>query len=128
MKTKWDSVEATIVAQDVIRELTKACAKIDFVGHLRHKPNRNIEKVEIILVPIAEVRRTGIFGHMAVSLAEEKLAWLLRLGYFTKRPNHLGQLCWGEINKSAVHKNTGMPVDIKVVTAATFDELTKCSA
>ena len=111
------------MADEIVRQLTGACERVEIGGHLRRKNRKEVDRVEILLVPRFENRRLGVFGRQDVSLAEEKLTWLLNSGFFYKRADAKGHYAWGNFNKSATHRATGVAVEVCVVKLSEMDEL-----
>jgi DNA polymerase/3'-5' exonuclease PolX len=83
------------------------------VGSLRRgKPE--VSDIELLYVPRFETVKTGLFQDFEseVNLADAYLDALVEQGILAKRPNVNGHLCWGPLNKHAVHLASGIPVDL----------------
>lgn len=103
----------------VARELTQALRdlcepeKFKWAGSLRRmKPE--VGDIELVYVPRIEQRKdpADLLGkEIPTNLVDEKLDELLRAGVLERRVGEKGGTSWGEQNKLAVHKATGIGID-----------------
>ena len=113
MKTKYPRAAALAVARELCDYLKPFCApdRLKVCGSLRRQ-KAHVGDVELVLVPRMEERQEGLFDKKPFNLAEEAVGKLLLNGVLEKRPNVRGIFTWGEKNKLAVHRKSGIPVDL----------------
>jgi DNA polymerase/3'-5' exonuclease PolX len=110
LKPRFSNREATEAAQEITAALRGACRHLEIAGSLRRqKPH--VGDIEILHVPIFEDRRIELFPE-SVNLADEAIERLLQKGVIGKRPLAKGKTAWGQYNKLALHRQSGIPVDL----------------
>lgn len=125
IQRKWECDLARTVADGLIALLQPYCAGSassqsaqgagDYIvaaGSLR-RGKLLVGDVEILYVPkIGPVRRPREMFESEGSLADIMIDELVLEGKLAHRPNQNGGFTWGAQNKLAIHKATGMPVDL----------------
>ena len=112
MKTKLPRAEALRIAELFCAVLRPHCQIVEYAGSLRRgKPE--VSDIEICYVPRYASRPKDLFGEEteAVSIVELFIEAMVDHTIITKRPNAAGVLTWGQLNKLAVHRESGIPVD-----------------
>jgi len=110
-KIKWPREQALKVAEEIIWNLKPCCERIAIAGSLR-RGKSEVGDIEILFIPKTTTRPDGLFDYRIVSVADEVIEGYLRDGYFSKRPSKTGAFTWGESNKLAIHRPSGIPVDL----------------
>lgn len=111
MKTKYPRAEAIVVATEIVGLLQPFCYRIAVVGSLR-RGLPVVSDVEILLVPKSATRPADLFNTQSIDIAAEEIDRLVGIGMLSKRPNVNGHFCWGKSNKLAIHKRSGISVDL----------------
>jgi DNA polymerase/3'-5' exonuclease PolX len=116
-KRKWPKALGWTIG-NTLKEMMAPYVEQPFcavLGSLRRgKPE--VGDVEILYVPkLGEIQKPGEMFGSTGSLADNYINGLIG-SKLEKRPNVNGQFCWGEKNKLAIHKATGMPVDLFATT------------
>ena len=117
MKTKYPRAAALAVAKELCDHLKPFCLpdRLKVCGSLRRK-KQEVGDVEIVYFGRNEDRQEGLFDKKSFDLAEEAIGKLLSNGVLEKRLNIRGISTWGLLNKLAVHKKSGIPVDLFATT------------
>jgi DNA polymerase (family 10) len=110
-KVKFPAEDAMLAAQEVCNALYPFCERLVIAGSLRRR-KETVGDVELVYIPRTEERALDFFSTAAVNLADEALARLLAGGILSKRRNKLGSEMWGAKNKLALHRASGVPVDL----------------
>ena len=110
-KTKWPADEAMNVAIFLMRQLSPVCEQITIAGSLR-RGKKMVGDVELLFIPKYDEQPDGFFDKIKVNLAEQKIQELLNRDVLTMRPNVNGGFSWGRENKLAIHRPSGIPVDL----------------
>lgn len=103
--------DALKVAKELCDYLAPHCDRIIVAGSLRRR-RLVVGDVEILYIPKTVTEKDGLFDQVDVNLAEKAIQSLLEASILEKRPNTLGHSCWGPQNKLAIHKASGIPVDL----------------
>lgn len=113
---RYPAKDALAVAAELCEQLNRLCSRIVVAGSLRRK-KPVVGDVEILYVPQTESRpRPGdMFAHDDCDLADIRIQQLLGGFVLLKRPNKIGGFTWGPHNKLAIHKASGIPVDLFAV-------------
>ena len=108
---KYPLEQAEAVGKWLVTYLSSTCDRIEIAGSIRRR-KLEVGDVEILYVPKRGYGDPDLFGvcdpRPATDVAIEQL---LRAGVFAKRKNSNGSEIWGEMNKLAVHVESGIPVD-----------------
>ena len=123
-KVKFQRAVAMEAARELCAQLRPFCAlwsdaspAIKVCGSLR-RLKQSVGDVEIVYVPRLETVETAadLLGEPGPSerrnLFDVELDRLIRDGVLEKRLNKLDRATWGPENKLAVHRPTGVPVDL----------------
>lgn len=115
---RYPRSDAIAVARELCDELKANTERLIVAGSLR-RGKQEIGDVEILFVPKIEMRqnRFSLFPDVKpVDLADERINYLLTIGWLAKRAGKSGVFAWGEKNKLAIHVKTGIPVDLFATT------------
>jgi DNA polymerase/3'-5' exonuclease PolX len=115
-KQRYPLADARAVAADLCRALEPHCERITVAGSIRRqKPT--VGDIELLFIPRfgSRVVAPELFPRHC-DLAALAIEELLRQQILSKRPNKNGGTAWGEKNKLAVHRPTGIPVDLFTAT------------
>jgi DNA polymerase/3'-5' exonuclease PolX len=116
-KRRWPRALGMTVGNALVYMLWPYCERIEIAGSIR-RGKAEVGDVEILYVPkFGSLRRPGEMFESEANLADVFLNSGLLGGKLEMRPNVNGVTCWGPQNKLAVHKATGMPVDLFSTTA-----------
>lgn len=113
-KTKFPRAAAIEVAREMCGILTPCCAKIIVAGSLRRR-KREVSDVDIVYVPnmVTGKDPADLFGkeiqHNAVDVALDEM---INRGVLERRRDADGGATWGAMNKLALHRASGIPVDL----------------
>lgn len=110
-KPKFPRAAALDVARELVAALKPVTDRLVVAGSLRRR-KLQVGDVEILYVPKLHEERDGLFDTKQANLADRALAHLLGAGVISRRRNALGSEIWGARNKLAVHKASGIPVDL----------------
>ncbi len=103
--------EALAVARSLVHMLSPVSVeRIEIAGSLRREVSK-VHDIEIVLVPKFVDTKEDMFNQTLANLADKALNELLAGGVLEHRPNVNGDTCWGDLNKMAIHSDTGIPVD-----------------
>lgn len=111
-RQKWPASLASAIAARLITMLRPLCEPecCTFAGSLR-RGREEVGDLEILYVPkIGPIRRPGEMFESQGSLADHYLDQRL-FDQLHKRLNKNGHATWGQRNKYAVHRATGLPID-----------------
>jgi DNA polymerase/3'-5' exonuclease PolX len=110
--TKFDAQSALAVAELLAARLRPYCIRLEICGSLRRR-KPFVSDIEMVYVPRLQARPEpgALFGTVDVSLADKMIQNLVQASVIEKRLNVDGQSAWGPLNKLAVHRETGIPVD-----------------
>lgn len=111
MKTKHPRFAALQLARELVRELEPRCERLMVAGSLRRR-KLEVGDVELLYIPKFREERAGLFDTEQVNEADLVLERLLNAGVLGKRLNARGSESWGQSNKLAVHRASGIPVDL----------------
>ena len=110
-KQKYPRSDALKVAKELCDRLTPFCERIIVAGSLRRR-KLEVGDVEILFIPKITHERDGLFDTVPTSAAEVAIQKLLDAEILTMRPSKTGGFSWGKLNKLAIHRATGIPVDL----------------
>lgn len=99
------------VATEIVELLRPVTERIEICGSLR-RGKLEVGDVELLFQPKIDMVADGLFDQKPFNRTDDKLDSLLRSGYLEKRPNVKGHFAWGTLNKLALHKSSGIPVDL----------------
>lgn len=118
---RWPVVQAEAVGRSLIEELCGACKRITIAGSIRRQKPM-VGDVEILYIPRFEVHPMieDFWGSQRINLVDIELDRMLARGTLGKRLNTIGREVWGDLNKLAVHMETGIPVDFFATTEAAW--------
>jgi DNA polymerase/3'-5' exonuclease PolX len=125
---KYPAKAAQAVAEELVELLAPACEKIEVAGSLRRR-RPSVSDVEIVFVPKlggVKAKEDFFFTPLRANLAELQIEALLEMQVLAKRLNVKGHEAWGPKNKLAVHKGTGIPVDLFSATRDNFYNYLVC--
>ena len=109
-KPKFPLAQARAVAESLVRLLVPDCRAVAIVGSIRREKTE-VGDIELLILPKTEMRPDGLFDSKSFDLSAEAIDRLLAQGIIAKRPSKTGTFTWGELNKLAVHVESGIPVD-----------------
>lgn len=111
MKARFPRSAAVEVARELCVALQPVCVRLVVAGSLRRR-KAEVGDVELVYIGKMAEERTDLFAMGWVDLAERAIDALLREGVLERRPNKLGNFTWGPSNKLALHRRSGIPVDL----------------
>lgn len=115
-KKRYPLAEARSVGEFLVEKLLPYVDRIELAGSIRRR-RPTVGDVEILFIPKFAPVTVDLFGGTApVSLADRAIDTMVDLGILQRRPNVLGNVSWGKLNKLAVHTATGIPVDLFATT------------
>lgn len=109
-KPRFPRAAALAVAREMCHVLDSVTRKLIVAGSLRRRKSE-VGDVEILYIARTEKRKIDLFRDGDADLAGELLQAMLADGILAPRPNISGSTIWGERNKLAIHKATGIPID-----------------
>lgn len=110
-KPKFARATALAVAEYLLEQLRQQCEQLEVWGSLlRGRPL--VGDIEIGYIPRFAEEKIDLFAMGQVNQADKVLDQLLAAGVIVKRRNAKGQVMWGDKNKLAVHRASGIPVDL----------------
>lgn len=112
-------------ARDLCRALKPVTARLIVAGSLRRMLDE-VGDVDIVYIPQFENRPVDMFERGDFDLAGELLDRMLAEGILSKRQDADGRTTWGDRNKFAIHKATGMPVDFFRTSEESFANYVVC--
>lgn len=124
-KPRWPFAAAMEVAESLVELLQPICERIEIAGSLRRR-KAMVGDVEILYISESESRPDGLFDRIDVNLADEALLALIDAGVIDYRLNVKGSRMWGDANKFAVHRETGIPVDFFRTSEAAWHNYLVC--
>lgn len=124
-KVKFPRDAALAVARELCVSLTDRCERLICAGSLRRR-NSMVGDVELVFVPKLVTRAVDFFSAESVSLVDEELERMLRVGILRKRTNVNGSEMWGQKNKLALHVASGIPVDFFAAVEANWFNYLVC--
>lgn len=115
-KKKYPRADALKVAKELCDLLKPECARLIVAGSLRRRKDL-VGDVEIVYVPkfVPGVRCDMFAAPAPANCVDAKLAWMLDSSsgpILEKRLSRVDTEAWGEKNKLAVHRASGIPVDL----------------
>jgi len=123
-KPKIPRADALKVARWLYDVLSPFCTRCKVVGSLR-RGKRTVGDIEMLyipkLTPDPETFFSALLGDKEaplISLADETINRLVKDGVLSKRLSSAGTTAWGNLNKLAVHCESGIPVDFFSTTEA----------
>ena len=115
MKHELEKAEA--LAKWLVTYLSSTCSRIVIAGSIRRR-KPHVGDIEILYIPMMRRCDGDLFGYAAPQPATDvAIAQLLSSGVLSKRTNAKGAEIWGEMNKLALHVESGIPVDLFSTTA-----------
>ena len=114
-KRRYIHADAMAVARELVEALRPVTERVIVAGSLRRGKNL-VGDVEILFVPRFEKRRVDFFDDELGDLAEDAIRGMLHGGVLEMRINAIGGHSWGLKNKLAVHRASGIPVDLFTAT------------
>lgn len=121
-KQKFLRVDALTVVRELLPLLQPRCARLVVAGSLR-RGREEVGDVEILYIPrMIQAADPGDMFGKTVAQDDSTLAIedLLARGILEKRPKVTGSHTWGPLNKLAIHRASGIPVDLFATTAASW--------
>lgn len=116
---------AATLAHELADLLRPACLMVEVAGSIRRcKPT--VGDIELLYVPRFEEEPIDLVTRGMVNQADKVIDRLLASGVLVKRRNVNGSTTWGEQNKLAVHRDSGMPVDLFSTTTASWFNYLVC--
>lgn len=116
-KKKYPRREAMEVAGFLCSRLKDHCERLVVAGSLR-RGKREAGDIEILYVPLMKADAPSDF-FAAPPLRNEADYWINNwrtAELIVPRPNINGHIAWGDKNKLAIHKASGIPVDFFATT------------
>jgi DNA polymerase/3'-5' exonuclease PolX len=113
---RWARAEAIPVARELVERLQPLCERLILAGSLRRR-KQDVGDIEILYVGRRELRKVDLLADGMVDVADEEIERMVREGVLVKRPSVSGSTAWGQRNKFAIHKASGIPVDLFATTA-----------
>lgn len=115
-KQRWPIAEAQAVADELMTVLKPLCEpdRLMVAGSIRRQ-RHHVGDVEIVYVPRFEERAVDLLAMEKMDVVAEQLDRMILEGALERRPNIRGHFTWGEKNKLAIHKASGIPVDFFAV-------------
>jgi len=107
----WHRGDALKVAKELCALLQPHCERLIVAGSLRRR-RLIVGDVELLYIPKTSKQKDGFFDEIDLDHAEQAIQSLLTAGIIDKRPNVNGHFTWGRQNKLAIHKASGIPVDL----------------
>jgi len=104
MKPQYPRAIAISAAKEICDALKPVTSRLVVAGSLRRR-RLQVGDVEILYVPTTDTD----------AIIDDFLAREILI----KRPNKRGHFAWGPKNKLAIHKSTGVPVDLFATTEET---------
>lgn len=114
--------DALPIAHKFVAFLGRHCTRCVIAGSLRRR-KLFVSDIEILFVPkIITIDDPGDMfgGKVAISSTAGAIFALLASDTIAKRPNKNGSFTWGPENKLAVHRASGIPVDLFSTTEENF--------
>ena len=114
LKKKVDADEALPVARNLLNILSPFCERCEIVGSLRRRRGF-VGDVELLYIPKFRLVAADLFSAKAskmANMADGLIDKLLADGVLNYRQNCDGHTNWGELNKYAVHKASGLSIDL----------------
>lgn len=126
--SRYPLADAAAVAAALVAILAPFCepGRCLVAGSIRRK-KFIVGDIEILYVSRYDRRQVApdLFPR-AVPLADLQIEAMIRDGTLAKRPNINGQHTWGDCNKFAVHRASGIPVDLFATTADAWHNYLVC--
>jgi DNA polymerase/3'-5' exonuclease PolX len=122
---KFPRAAAIEVARELCQVLRPVTERLIVAGSLRRR-RAEVGDVEILFIPITGSEPDGFFDTRVVNLADRQLDQLLAGGRLEPRLSKLGSRTWGQENKLAVHKASGIPVDLFTTNALSWYNYLVC--
>lgn len=115
------------VAGELVEMMEPHCERVQVAGSIR-RSKLQIGDVEILYIPKLEIRQSGLFQEDTTvsDLTYNFLERCLRMGILEKRKNKNGSEIWGCKNKLAVHRESGLPVDLFGTSKASWSNYLVC--
>lgn len=121
-KPRFLRIDALTVVRELLPLLKPRCARLIVAGSLR-RGKEEVGDVEVLYIPtMVQAPDPGDMFGKVVSQNDSDLAIedLLARGILAKRPKVTGSTTWGPLNKLAVHRASGIPVDLFATTAESW--------
>jgi DNA polymerase/3'-5' exonuclease PolX len=125
MKTRFPAEAAKVVVRELLAVLTPefelmpdGARWVKVAGSLRRK-RPEVGDIELVYVPRRGPVPSGLFMEEG-NRVDWMLGDLIARGVIAPRPNRNGQVMWGEKNKLAVHRTSGIPIDFFATTIPAF--------
>jgi DNA polymerase/3'-5' exonuclease PolX len=113
-KKRYPYADALKLAEAIKVQLEPWCERIEIVGSLRRQKDM-VGDIELLFIPKLETVVKDMFSEAnseMVDLCAKRIDYLLGVGFFEKRPSETNVFTWGPLNKLAIHKATGIAVDL----------------
>lgn len=124
-KVRFPRWAAIAVARELVAALQPHCERLIVAGSLRRKM-AEVGDVEILFIPKTRTEKIDLLRTGTISLADLELERLLANGTIAKRAGKNGSTAWGDKNKLAIHRATGIPVDFFATSAACWYNYLVC--
>lgn len=120
-KPKFPRALALEVVRELLPYLQPSCGLLRVAGSLRRE-RAMVGDVELVFVPVLEAGPVEdlLLPPPMIAQTDRVFAELLKRGVIEKRQNVKGSEMWGEKNKLARHRATGVPIDFFATTDAAF--------
>lgn len=129
-KRKYPRASALAVAKELCDLLKPECEQLIVAGSLRRR-KLEVGDVELVYVPkfVPGVKNDFFSAPPAANCVDAKLAWMLDKisgPLLEKRMSRVDTEAWGEKNKLAVHRASGIPVDLFATTESAWWNYVVC--
>ena len=115
-KPKFSLALAEVTGKSLIQMLADTCERIEMAGSVRRQVFE-VGDIELLCVPKAGA--VDLFGEPVTSksMLDLRCRYLIDQGVLAPRPNKVGTVTIGPLNKLLVHPATGIGVDIFATSA-----------
>jgi len=110
LKIRHHRSAALKVAKEICDLLYPITERLIVAGSLRRRCD-HVGDVEILYIPKTKVVKKDLFEEHPYNFVDAALSELLQHGVIEKRTTKSGQTTWGDLNKLAVHRKSGIPID-----------------
>ena len=116
IKKKFPLALAEVTGKSLIQMMGDTCERIEMAGSVRRQA---FEVGDIELLCISRAGPVDMFGEPIIleSPLDLRCTYLINQGILAPRPNKIGAVTIGPLNKLLVHPATGIGVDVFTTTA-----------
>ena len=116
VKKKFPLALAEVTGKSLIQMMGDTCERIEMAGSVRRQA---FEVGDIELLCISRAGPVDMFGEPIIleSPLDLRCTYLINQGILAPRPNKIGAVTIGPLNKLLVHPATGIGVDVFTTTA-----------